>query len=246
MKVRDLLEMPLSRFDTDEYDTNIHGKVMQRIGVEQYKKRMTNQLKGVKEPVDIYFVPDIQKSKRYGRVEDEWGVISDIHALKQELRLDHGMNITFDPKAISLLIAGPIYDPSMNDDGNEIPMTPWMVAHRLAHAMMLEAPEGPREIIMHALRDVIPQATSRPHHIAQVEKYIKQFATMKSARNRTISQGELFIELFAQFMMKGTVVLNTPDPHLGGIDMAKTITDILNKRYRKFLVNGVGRVHLTR
>lgn len=106
----------------------------------------------------------------------------------------YGINIEPNDDRLSVLITSNIGSP-------KYPLTPWIIAHRISHALWQKVGHAYYWRIM-----------SRWDQVG-INMYSKWFGcaigTMRSCRNRTLARnGELFHELFAQLMLTGKVGLN--------------------------------------
>ena len=254
MKLIDLFEMPLGRFDTKHYDPEVHGKVVQRTGVERYEQKMKNQFKGAKEVIDIQFIPEVDF---VGDDVGEWGEIKSgqqLQLLNKNIK-DWGVTVTVNPRAITLLVAGANYsDAFAEEDGNELPMTPWMLGHRLSHALMdaeIRLNNSHLKEVLRPIGDILHKSGQKGvkdsflgsayHEIGAIEDELLKMSTMRSARRDNMNNEELLIELFTQFIMSGTVKLKDI-----GRNTVVPITNVLNGYFSKVLKQSVGRVFLTR
>lgn len=119
-------------------------------------------------------------------------------------------SIVPNPEAITVVLTN-------NEGSGRMPLTGWMIAHRLCHAMEISKntdfgaqPQGLREFMKKSFRDM---ANDLEEIYAKTNIYPKQLScligTTKACRDRTLTQpGELYPECFAQYMLTGKVKLN--------------------------------------
>lgn len=114
------------------------------------------------------------------------------------------------PGVISFIIA--------TDNGDDfVPFTPWMIAHRLGHAVAIGAPSIGQIIsgLRHAI-DLIGAKVFLDSHSTEsmvlpgIAGFLGKF---KSARDRTFNNlGEFLMDCFAQYLIQGRVSFNRFNP----------------------------------
>ena len=217
-----LVEMPLRNFDLSGHDPEHHPK---HVTNPKFHERLTNIFKGVPYPVDVHFVTGEQIPGN-----DEFGSTNKARSYqfnpKDELTIPPPQ-----PDAITLYVAGQGFDPGWmnNPEAFEMPLTPWMVAHRLAHAL---EPKGQGNDWYRKELDAIEDWIS-PY-------YLRHFVTTKAGRTGKMVEDDAHNELFAQFMVKGTVVVPFTS------EMGQEVTRRLNAIFSKVLQDAVGKGFYTR
>lgn len=126
-----------------------------------------------------------------------------------------GVDWYHDPNAINIVFT--------NNEGNaKIPMTPWIVAHRIGHALVTGNAEFKSELVGHGIHYLMSLARlaewvySGFTGTAQYYNYntaaptlmhlINHIGTMASVRNQKLANvGEFIIESFAQHLVEGRI-----------------------------------------
>lgn len=119
-----------------------------------------------------------------------------------ELRQFLGHEIKPNPGAISVVFL------SNASDTDPIRLSPWMVAHRIGHAITDSEDMPPA--IQQAL-DLVPQGYLLTKEFGDKAFQMKDMLTMRSARTGNLQFGEVREETIAQFIIEGKVTLRIPD-----------------------------------
>lgn len=132
-------------------------------------------------------------SQQWGEDYDRLNGISNSETIKDVL----GMTIPTDPDAITVVFT------SNANDTNRISMSPWMIGHRLGHAI-LDSEEKLPEFMQNLIYELR----------RFVEKVPRDAFQFRSARTGQLQPGEIFPELIAQYCI-GNLKLNLQkDPML--------------------------------
>jgi hypothetical protein len=202
-----MAEMPITKFDLQGnwkpkdrfygYDRKSIGILTNPKAVEKIHKRWSNS----KENFELYFVrkPGVKDFLETGEVDEQW--------VKEKLGLD------IKPAEDTITI---IFTNNIGDE--KVPMTAWVLAHRMAHAIRSQ-----HEFMSHFAKEIntmvndivsiinnrnttaikYPKGMIQPIHIAYA------IGAMKSARDsnlRTFS--EFTYELVAQYITTGKIKFN--------------------------------------
>lgn len=130
------------------------------------------------------------------------------------LKSKFGLDVQAQPGAITI-----VYISNADASRTSMRMTPWIMAHRLAHAVM-DAIDNPAEhhpaydfLQTHFIDDIRIQA-ALDHHPDDYGMAIhysipyEDLMTMKTARTGTMEGGEEPVEMIAQFLIQGKVTLS--------------------------------------
>lgn len=113
----------------------------------------------------------------------------------------YGIDIRPSDDKISLLITSNIGSP-------KYPLTPWIIAHRMSHAIWREVGYEHYQHIISSFHNLIGE----PIFYNNSKWFGCAIGTMRSCRNRTLARtGELFHELFAQLLLSGRLNLRRID-----------------------------------
>ena len=209
MKLHDIFEAPLAHYGDSNYDASVHGRPA---GMPSFHPRLSKQLSGTSVPINVILASRGDTKRR------EWG------------RMQPGeIDVPNEESSVNFAIIGPSYAPEKGFR-NEIPLTPWMVAHRLGHALVQN------ESTTYAL-------------YARIAKFGEfrwmKHLTTKSARNEQLNKGEEMPELFAQYMLKGKIRLSD-ELHRTDSQYAKSVEEEFNQWFEKILKKNVGKTLYTK
>lgn len=135
--------------------------------------------------------------------------------IKDEVKELTGLDVVPDPSAITVVFV------SNANSINSVNMTPWMVAHRIGHAMS-DAFYGDWNAVL--------------------KKLNKEFLTMRSARQDQLNDGDGPVELVAQYLMQGKITIKIPDDYEIIRDKIEGIRDAANNLIKNGLDKCVGRI----
>lgn len=155
--------------------------------------------------------------------------------------------------SISILLA-------QNEGSERVPLTQWMVAHRMMHAIFTgsrnrdkawdDAPGhglwGAAGVVTYAYSDFLDQAieavqatTDTPVSYNEVGK---AFGTTKAQREgKMINSGEFYIEMGTQYLLTGQVRLRTPRLDTGSF-YPQQWAEIFTKDFERLLGQCVGKI----
>lgn len=221
MRYSEIMEAPIGTMDVSDMDqpgsfSDVDRKLLSNPAhIEKIKKHFDlntfdfdlyfiNQV-GVQymEPVPTRYDDPNEKFKRpfrgtgrfYDDLEDQTGQIS-----PQTAKAKYGI-VSLNPDAITI-----IYLSNANEE-NPIPMTPWIVAHRFAHALTenQRVPPGVSSGLAKLADLKIPLIKD-----FQIDTPLTKLMTNRSARNGTIGAGEFREEMISQYLTTGRVTLALP------------------------------------
>lgn len=230
-----LLEMPINTFEkkgdwSENAPLHMYDKPsIKMLNNPKYEEKIKYKWNNLKQDIDIYVVRSKQ-SKRYreiGEVSPEF--------VKEKL----GLDIPIDDTHITMIFTNNVGD-------EKIPLTPWIMAHRFAHALApihdsargnysdkafrnrqwTEADDAVDYIIDWTLKNgygvqlkpgIDSYGNYRELNYASLNQKRLAMAnvlgTFKSARDNNLRQPfELTNELIAQFIIEGSIRLNTNLP----------------------------------
>jgi hypothetical protein len=217
-----LVEMPVGKFELlgdwspgakpRGYDKPSIGIVTSPAGVEKIRQKWAK----VNETFDIYLVRSAKgyKFKEVGEVSPQW-----VHD-------NLGLDLEYDDNKVTMIYT--------NNKGSEkVPMTPWTLAHRFAHACQRESwtnKDNPFNSIDRDLEQALKQIAQIAYGIGRYKDYssyasaysnggpdkrvifraiCQSLGTMKSCRDKNLrNYGEFVYEMLAQYMITGRVSLN--------------------------------------
>lgn len=113
---------------------------------------------------------------------------------------------------------------TQNKGGQKVPMTPWILAHRFAHALMGKGKNEFEELYKafwvdsHELLSVVYGYELKGNDVFDkiFLNYVNSIGTMKSTRNKKINNVyEFFYEVFAQYIITGKIQFNKLPKYLG-------------------------------
>jgi hypothetical protein len=120
-----------------------------------------------------------------------------------------------------------------NYGDGKIPLTPWMIVHRLMHALnhqtnsewtRLDRGDSQQymnkavQAFRNAFSYLLPEELGGLNRASDVEKFARSVSNLKSARNGIERSGEFILELCAQYFIKGDFYFNTKNsPKFDGI-----------------------------
>lgn len=217
-----LAEMPISKLELigdwspgakpRGYDKPSIGIVTSPAGVEKIKQKWLK----VNEEFDIYLVRSSKgyKHSEVGEVSPQW-----VHD-------NLGIDLEYDDDKVTMIYTS-------NRGSEKVPMTPWTLAHRFAHACQRNSwsnKENPFNGIDNSLTKALTQIAQVVYgigrfHDPSASKYsfshggpkretifrsiCQNLGTMKSCRDRNLrNYTEFIFEMLAQYMITGRVVLN--------------------------------------
>lgn len=238
--IKDIIkEAPISSFNRiGQWDKNSSYKEVDRklLTSEKAVEKIKNKWRNTEYNFDLYFVNDKRVNKPEFR---EVGEVSE-QFVREEMKITTDEIPSFNPNNITVIFTG-------NYATQKVPLTAWVMAHRLSHALQRSNYNLFMEINYNLIND-IEQLLSlyneySPKKIAKKfiydryqsdsfrkdsQKYIKnafyQLGTMKSARDKKLRDVFEFIhELFAQWLIEGSVRFNKIDDrgYIGNIKIIK-------------------------
>lgn len=216
MKYHEITEAPIGNLEVHNMDqpgtfADVDRKLLTNPAhIEKIKKRFDlNSFL-----FDLYFVnlPDRQfarpvpfpsddpddKYKRTHTFTDEWQTALDQSGIidPDDLRSKFGVNVRPNPEAISVVFI------SNANEENSIPMTPWMVAHRFAHALYDNIGRTPDK-----LQDALRKIPDRFRTLAADIPHSNLLTLMTNRSARLAIMGQEYLqEMIAQYLTTGGLV----------------------------------------
>ncbi|RDJ35203.1 MAG: hypothetical protein DWQ19_10305 [Crenarchaeota archaeon] len=209
-----LAEMPINKFELlGKWGPNDRprGYNRQDIGILTNPKavdKIHRQWSNTKQKFDLYFLraPKAKNYREIGEVSPEW--------VKENLDIDIQPN----PETITIIF-------TQNTGAEKVPMTGWIIAHRIGHALYMNRAEGysngPLMGFFQKVQRDFKQMTQRlfgstPDQYGQYSRYqatpahlAMAVGTMKSAKDRKLFRfSEFAHELFAQYLITGKIKFN--------------------------------------
>lgn len=216
-------EMPIGNFqkignwEKDDPKYNWDKKSLGILGSERGVEKIKRQWSNTKNTFDMYFVrkPGLRKYSNEGEVSEEW------------IQKNIDPEITVDPENITVIYINNIGD-------QKVPMTGWILGHRLGHAIVKTNSYKAYEHELHRFMSDIArdfyQKQIRWHHVKgeypRIEYYSSQrfmkalaqsLGTMKSAKNNKIARyPEFTYEVLTQYLMSrdGKIKFNKNLPQI--------------------------------
>jgi hypothetical protein len=145
------------------------------------------------------------------------------------------------------------------------PMTPWMIVHRMAHAMIDRSNINFHSIYHSPMFAIAEAYRGDPRTGGHVEKddiyeVLEAICTFRAAREGNILGGEqleIVCELFTQYMVRGHVILELPefmtlggkklprpteDLHASAQSALRYIAEKVNEKFAKMIEHATGKV----
>ncbi len=224
MRLLDLIEMPVRSMSAQDTSGGEGGSFMDKrdwalVSRPAAVKRVTNALRNIPINVDLYFYNLPIESEHAGYMDHSY--IDDIKGYRDNnpntaesiaglgrFLTDHFEITLPQPSASGVNILFFYHDGGLAER-----LTPWMVAHRIAHG------------VEYRLNGVIHQAafdhiyandedadTDVPFmDLNDMMNALIAISTMRSARTGKLDSSEVSNELFSQFLVTGKVTFNTDD-----------------------------------
>lgn len=230
-------EAPLADFGTFgdlEQEGSFRGDDLRAIRSEKWLTKVQTQFNHLRHPLNVYLYNGEGGNVQIGDATVDARSLEHLNKFSglQPLSVVQGLIGKLPPDAENSITVILIE----NEGGGRVPLTPWILAHRIAHAILDGAGarrENYDEDLDRGLRsartmfeDIIRKTIERyideepykkgfvsnsfqnSHNVAQVAKMI---GTMRSARTGNLTNGgEFFVELIAQVMTQGKVTFNVP------------------------------------
>jgi hypothetical protein len=128
----------------------------------------------------------------------------------EQFEQTYGHVIERDPEALTVVFG-------MNDGDDTRPLSPWMIAHRIGHALQEQGRERSRGVFTPLLvsfnKIALGLSWDSASMTINVDDLAHALGSWKSAREtRLTSSGEFVLETFAQYLIKGRIIFNVvPD-----------------------------------
>ena len=236
MHLRDLLEAPLADFGTFG-DTDTEGSLratdLRMVNNPKWQLRVQNAFKNTPYKFNIYLYNGPQ-----GRVniipQSKWATEKiDVRDLKNLRRYAGVQSLDFVAATIGKM--PPDAHDSItvllveNEGDARMPLTPWILAHRVAHAIFDAGQEDYRTIpeVAHRVSNVFRAMSDfinsdklslllRDHDMAtgldRVNAIARSLTTFRSGRMGKLANiGELVVESFTQYLVQGRVTYQHPE-----------------------------------
>lgn len=161
---------------------------------EKAQNRLCDQFGKCEYNFDIHFYKGPKSLNNYleGDQSPEW------------VKTVYGLEIEPSDDKLTLLITSNVGPP-------KYPLTPWIIAHRISHALWRNHSFKHYWPIMQAFDSIL----GRYEFSGNSKWFGCAIGTMRSCRNRTLARNsEIFHELFAQLMLTGRIELNHIENHV--------------------------------
>ena len=223
MFLRHLFEAPIGHLSVHDMDApgSFPDRDRKLLQSPRHIEKIRQKFAGTRQVFDLYFVN--QKGTQYVRtLEPEDGMSDPIQAFTDDffdilkkwngiatpeiVKQLAGLDVHPNPDGISVVFL------SNANEENTIAMTPWIIAHRFAHAIT----EGQLTDPTRSYSNKLPTAETVLVRTPSVTLTAQEVATMRSVRSGMLLDGEFDEELIAQYLMQGKVTFrlpaNVPDP----------------------------------
>lgn len=217
MRVIDLFEAPISHYEVHGMDEPGSFPDVDRRNLQAaaHITKIKKHFEKTDYDFNLYFIN--LKEKNFIDSGDDWPEPAFTFEWEEMLKNDAGytdtqrvleltgITIKPDPVAISVIFVS-----NANVD-NTVSMTPWIIAHRFAHALTDAKSRLPQQI--QRLFDLIPasgnseiaSAGGNPRQLGGYHVSLRQILSMRSARTGTLNKGEDIEELIAQYLIQGKI-----------------------------------------
>ena len=258
MKLLDIMESGIAHWtvdpDLDQNEQEMMSKFMgydremrhytqkekRTIRDDSFVKKVSNSFSKCPVPFSLYFwhtqEPDYDKTAFKGIVDDQW--------LAERLGRNAYENIKAQTSSNAITI---VLTNNLSDENKVSLTSPWIVAHRIAHAMVGDSDTNEayriRNLMKNFLRQILTvgygcewpdensqhgRIFSNDYHEIYGKLMGTMLGTMASARNAKItSVYEWWYETVTQFIVKGKITFNALPDHF---DDDLDLTDDPNKR----------------
>ncbi len=246
MRLSDLFEAPIADFQYLDHGDgdSFRDDDRRAITSPKWQAKLVNMFRNTVEPVNLY----IANQKFLTTYQNPWP--NSEHADKQvvvtpRLQTDsmqewagtynaHEFQKTFGflppnyQAAINVVL-------TQNEGDERLPLTPWMVGHRIIHAiatrrtkMGSNTPAREHMTSAFILMQEVMAAVRRDSYLEDAEMWAR-ISTLTSARTRKIERGgEFIVELFTQFYLKGDFDLDLTEvmPDYEETNVMDTISEV--------------------
>lgn len=242
MKIQTLLETPiedyalLGKWGKDEQTHSKHfGRAVDRklVTSDNLIRKTRKKFANTDFVFNLYFVnlPGLKDYQEYGIIdmetlEDMLPKVAELVKARQE------QEGTDDSESINVIFVN-------NSGANKVPMTSWIMAHRIGHAIRkyggLKANPAWEEYIedinhmfsmiledvygIHVKRNIYGGiGISGDNYDRSLGYFFEALGTMSSARNGKLRERpyEFYYELFSQYLLTGSIKMNPPPHSFGG------------------------------
>ena len=235
MRYFELFESPIGNLEVHNMDVpgtfpDIDRKLLTS---EKHIKNIRYRFQNVPYLFHLYFINrnDVQYTKTINNTTipsftDEFrNDLKDLSGETTSMEIKRLFNIDVKPDSKAITV---FYCSNANIE-NSISMTPWIIAHRFAHAVMDKSIMFKNEI--YTLGELINKMRIFKQTINGHFLKAKDFFTFRSARNDSLLYGEHLVELITQFIMTGRnkFEINPSKIELFSPDIIPTIQPSLDK-----------------
>jgi hypothetical protein len=214
MRFRQLFEAPIEAIHTYGDMSNpqsLRGSDIRLVSSETGQEKIKRVLFNIPVPVVLHFVniPVNMKGKNLVKHLKQNPVIF----TPEEFTKKYGkyrIKLNVYPNAVNVVYLE-------NEGGNRLPLTPWIIAHRMMHMFIYARKSLPDSMhrfaniyreYMEILFELLEITYDRNHFICL--EIIYNILPTKAARKRNLnSAGEMWIELFALYCVTGKVYFNS-------------------------------------
>jgi hypothetical protein len=222
-KKRPIVEAPLGDFDTSKMDDMFPPRGKKLFSSPKYAAKLSAAFKKSRVDINVYVISPIHLMELDVIPTEEFGTFSnELHELLGFGKLKPGITFYIIGEGMEI--------------ENDLPYTPWMVAHRLAHGMTELGTTEHGKSMLSVFATEIRRMNPATSNVSSLNLLAKNM-TMKSARNDSIELGDVLNEFIAQYLITGKVSLTaeilaevpTLEEFINQFITEKVITPSMNK-----------------
>jgi hypothetical protein len=224
MRWKEINEAPISDFNTFgdmSQEGSFRSSDLKAITNPKWVEKVHHYLKNIPQDVNLYFYNDIDPNSQYRENVDANGGFK---AWSQALKFIGGKMPPNYKTAITIILLE-------NEGDGRISLTPWIVAHRMAHAILSKNTRGDENLdglarnftsisnnFLGTLSNVLDKSPKYKH--LNLDAYdavgsvqlVGQLCKFKSAKSGAIDRpGEIYVEWMAQYLVQGSITLYRPE-----------------------------------
>lgn len=231
MRYSELLETPIGNIEAHgmDYEGTFPAADRKLLTNPGHIEKIRRKFERTPFLFDLYFFNRSYADRyiRHGRFTAHW--LRDMeryHGITNPVSIKKLIGLDINPDANAITV---IFLSNANAEST-INMTPWIVAHRIAHVITTS--------------QTVPIVFEK--EIPGTHYEVIDFMTMRSARTDNMLEGEEAVEMIAQYIMQGKVTLKVPDGLSSSIghNVAAHEAEI-NKGIQQALKNSVGQMFMT-
>jgi hypothetical protein len=157
---------------------------------------------------------------------------------------DYLLDYTFDmsvPDSINVVFTN-------NFGTDRVAMTPWIIAHRTSHTIHEHLDDGKGVEYVQILHDMCIHIKNINNCHHRLNKDLRQVLKFRSAKKQLTRYGELFHEIFAQYLIQGSVTFIKLPNTVPDADVINSITrkyaPKINASIKRLLDQSVGNIYI--